>query len=190
MLVALSSLALAVTGAQLAHELAYRLAEPSGHERAHLLAETGHAYMRYASAGLGLVAAVVLLALILEVRAIGVGAGPRRPRFWSFAALVPATFVVQEHFERLFHDGAFPWRASFEPTFLLGVALVLPFALAAYLVARLLLGVARVLAALLARPRASYGHTSSRRSPLPLSAPRARHLGLALGPRGPPALPA
>jgi hypothetical protein len=189
-LAALSSVALAVTGAQIAHELAYRLAEPSEHERAHLLADTGHSYLRYASAGLGLAAAAVLLALVLEVRAVGVEAQPRRPRLWAFVALVPATFVLQEHLERLFHDGSFPWTAPFEPAFLLGFAVQVPFALAAWLAARLLLRVARVLAALLGQPSAAHGPARARWSPRASSTPRAPHDLLALGPRGPPALPA
>ncbi|MGH3110574.1 MAG: hypothetical protein ACRDQT_06625, partial [Gaiellaceae bacterium] len=95
-LAALSGIALAVVGAQLAHGLAYRIAEPSPHQRAHLLAETGHDYLRYASAGLGLASALVLLALVFEIRAFGAGASPRGPRAWAFAAIAPLTFACQE----------------------------------------------------------------------------------------------
>ena len=184
----LVTLALAALGSQFAHELAYRLAEPSTHERAHLLSETGHAYLRFGSAGLGLLAAAALLALVLEARAIGAGAAAARPRLWAFAALCPLTFVAQEHFERLFHDGSFPWAASVEKTFVLGIALQLPFALLAYALARLLLGAARVLAVLLARPPAAPRRAGPRRLPIPAVEPRAGLDAFTLGPRGPPAL--
>jgi hypothetical protein len=187
LLAALSSIALAVTGAQLAHALAYRLTEPDVHERAHLLSETGHSYLRFTSAGLGLVAAIVVLALVLEVRELR-AANAARPRFWAFAAIAPATFLFQEHFERLLHDGAFPWSAVLERTFLLGILLQLPFALLAYCVARLLLGAARVLAALLAKP-----HIIRRSAGLAELGPRvarpvAAFHGFGLGARGPPLL--
>jgi hypothetical protein len=187
-LAVLASLALAVTGAQLAHTLAYRLAEPNAHERAHLLSESGHAYLRFASAGLGLLAAIVVLSLVLEVRAIGVGARRTHPRLWGFAAIAPATFVFQEHFERLLHDGASPWGAALEQTFLLGLVLQLPFALLAYAAARLLLGAARGIAALLRRPRLARGLRAARRALLPIGAPHSILLRSTLGPRGPPSL--
>jgi hypothetical protein len=147
----LLTLPLAVIGAQLAHEVAYRLVESGAHERAHLLADTGHGYLRLTAAGLGVLVAAIFFSLVLEVRSLGRDAAPQRPRLWAFAAFVPATFIFQEHAERLLHDGAFPWGAALEPTFLVGIVLQLPFAVLAYAVARLLLGVARALAALLRR---------------------------------------
>jgi hypothetical protein len=188
LLAALSSIALAVTGAQLAHALAYRLAEPNAHDRAHLLSETGHSYLRVTSAGLGLVAAIVLFALVFEVRAFGPATSAARPRFWAFAAIAPATFLFQEHFERLLHDGAFPWSAVVERTFLLGILLQLPFALLAYCVARLMLGAARVLAALLARPHITRRSAGSAELGPPVARPVAAFDGFGLGARGPPLL--
>ncbi len=71
-------------------------------------------------------------------------------------AILPlATFVLQEYLERHLHDGAFPWLAFAEPTFVLGFVLQLPFALAAYGVARLLVRAAEAIGAALARPRAA-----------------------------------
>jgi hypothetical protein len=182
------TLSLAVVGSQVAHALAYRIAEPSGHERAHLLAETGHVYLRFASAGLGLAAAVVLVALIYEFRATTVEGRRARPRFWAFAAVVPATFVCQEHVERLLHDGSFPWAATFETTFIVGLALQLPFAILAYVVARALLRVVRGLAALLGGRRPVLSRARGVPPPAALEAPRTSVLGIALGPRGPPSL--
>jgi hypothetical protein len=181
------TLPLAVVGSQLAHGFAYRLVEPGDHERAHLLAETGHAYLRFASAGLGLAAVLVLLALIYEFR-LGEANGRRvRPSFWVFAALPPAMFVAQEHVERLLHDGAFPWDALFEATFAVGLALQLPFALLAWVLARLLLRAARTLALLFAERRRARSSARAWR-PAPIFAPRRSFLQIALGPRGPPLL--
>ena len=177
---------LAVVAAQLAHALAYRLAEPSAHERAHLLSETGHGYLRLTADGLGVVAAAVLFALILEVRAIGTKQEGGRPRLWAFAAFVPATFIFQEHLERLFHDGAFPWGAALDKTFLVGIVVQLPFAVLAYLLARLLLGVAHLLGVLLHRSAPALHCARAVRLVLPDGAPVAAFPGFTLRPRGPP----
>lgn len=182
----LASLGLAVAGSQAAHAASYRLVAPDAHQREHLLAETGHSYLRLAPLGLALVSVVVALALLTEARSARISAGGSRPRLWLFALVAPATFVCQEIFERLLHDGAFPWGAPFEKTFALGLALQLPFACAAWLLSRALLHAARALGRMLAarppaRARAVTGwavHT--------LSAPRPAAGGLAFGPRGPP----
>ena len=122
---------LAVTGAQLAHALAYRLAEPNAHERAHLLSDTGHAYLRFASAGLGLAAAIVLL------RADPRGSRDRRRRRRATAATLG---LRRDRARDVRLPGALRAAASttarsrgappLETTFLLGIALQLPFALA------------------------------------------------------------
>src|SRR3990172_8727238 len=85
------------------------------------------------------------------------GAGPparrgRAPAAWPFAAVALGGFAVQEHLERLVHTGEPPLLVTW-PVFLLGLALQLPFALAAYLVARALLHVAQALAEPHATPR-------------------------------------
>jgi len=70
-----------------------------------------------------------------------------------FACLAPMAFVLQEHLELLLHTGAVPLGTVTEPTFLPGLALQLPFALAAYLVARGLLRLADGVRALIERAR-------------------------------------
>jgi hypothetical protein len=136
---------------------------------------------------LALLGVLAVLALVAEVRATAVNAPS--PKVWMFAVLAPATFVAQEHLERWFHDGAFPWGAALEGTFVVGLLLQLPFALAAYALARLLLGVTRALARLLRREHASPRRARSTwpraRAALLFSAPQL----LGLGPRGPPPLP-
>ena len=117
---------------------------PREHDREQLLAESGHGYLDYwwlvLAFGLGILAA----ALIAEMLATRSAAGSRLPA-WRFVFVAVVFFVAQEHLERLAHDGAFPWGAALEPTFVVALVLQLPFALSAYVVARVLLSAARAL---------------------------------------------
>lgn len=181
----LLTVSLAVAGSQGAHLLTYRLVAPNADQRAHLLADTGHAYMAYLPLGLALCTAVVLFALIGQARQARPGQAGLAA--WQFALIAPLVFCCQEHFERLLHDGTFPWDAVLQRTFLLGLALQLPFALAAYLLARLLLRVAHAVGRLL-------GTTPRRRRAAPtilpllagVDAPRWPALALGFSTRGPP----
>jgi hypothetical protein len=181
------TVSLAIVGSQVAHVLTYRLVAPNADERAHLLADTGHAYMARLPLALAICSVVALLALIGQARGTRAGRATG-PAAWQFALIAPLVFCCQEHFERLLHDGSFPWDAAFQPTFLLGLALQLPFALAAYLLARLLLRAAAALTALLQRP-------SRRLLPALLVAcrpverdARGRIAATGFAPRGPPVL--
>lgn len=130
---------LALAGSQSAHELAYRLEARDAHARATLLAETGHGYFGW----LPLLFAVATIAGMLGLVAVVRDTGARsRPRWWMFAAFGPAVFFVQEHLERALSGSDAPWLAAGDRTFLLGLALQLPFALLAYVAARLLVRVA------------------------------------------------
>ena len=179
---------LAVVGSQVAHAITYRLVAPDAHERAHLLAETGHAYLSYLPLGLALCTVVVLFALLAQARASRAGQAAGLSAC-HFALLAPLVFCCQEHFERLVHDGSFPWDAVFQRTFLVGLALQVPFALAAYVLARLLLRAANAVGRLL-------GHVPGERRAAPLlpsllasvHAPRLPALALGFGTRGPPLL--
>ena len=182
----LLTVSLALAGSQGAHLLTYRLVTPNADQRAHLLADTGHAYMGYLPLGLALCTAVVLFALIGQARQTRPGQGAGLAA-WQFALIAPLVFCCQEHFERLLHDGTFPWDAALQRTFLLGLALQLPFALAAYLAARLLLRAAHAIALLLGRaPRQR--RTAPTGLPLLASvdAPRWPALALGFSTRGPP----
>jgi hypothetical protein len=131
-----------LAGAQLAHAVDYWLIAPDAHERAELLDGTGHGYFSYLPFAVALLAGLALAsfaAVSWDARRGGRAAVLDR---WPLALLPLATFVVQEHLERYLHDGTFPWSAVVEPTFLVGFVLQIPFALAAYFVARLLLRVA------------------------------------------------
>jgi hypothetical protein len=97
--------------------------------------------------------------------------------------------VCQEHFERLLHDGVFPWDAGLEPTFVVGLLLQLPFAVAAFLLARFLLRAVRSLGRLLSGPPRSAARVSVESRPRTrVVRPRVPALALGYGSRGPPAL--
>jgi len=106
-----------------------------------------------------------------------------------FAAMPPLAFALQEHLERLFH-GAGVAGVVLEPTFLLGLVLQAPFALAAYLLARLLLGVAERAGRVLARRAACGRRRVAARGPswwpFELRSPRIAALALGYAERGPP----
>ena len=195
------SLPLAVASWLGAHCLAYWLVAPAAEHqmglhaehRMGLHAEHGHAYLGYGPAigllGIALVVAGVVLCVGEGMR----GRRPSRPPVRLFAILPPVGFAVQEHLERLIGSGALPYDVALEPTFLVGLALQLPFAVAALLLAAALhtlaLGLGDVLARGLAFP------WRARRAPsllLPLPPPpllvAPSVLALGHGQRAPPAI--
>jgi hypothetical protein len=128
----LLSLSLMAAGSLSAHTLAYRVAAPPE------LGESGHGYLAGAPAFLALCLTVGAVALVGFALAGARGASPRLAPAWAYALLPIFGFALQEHLERLFHDGSFPLSAALEPTFAVGLALQLPFALAALFFARAL----------------------------------------------------
>lgn len=175
---------LAAVASQCAHWLAYRLTEPDGHAREQLLAATGHGYLDLLPLAGGIAGALVLAALGVQATAAARGAVKQASvARWPFALVPPLAFVLQEHVERLVHDGAVPLHAFTEKTFVAGLALQVPFGVAAWLAARLLLGAARAVGAAVgrtiratrrarpavpSRPGASPASRMRRRSPLAL----------------------
>ena len=150
-------------GCLAAHSLAYHLiANPK--ER--------HGYLAFAPLFLGVLGGLALVGAV------------RRGRTHSpalFALLPPLAFVVQEHAERL-------QLVATEPAFLVGLALQLPFGLAALVAARAFLGLAELVAEVLACARPSVRRARSLRRPAgALTLARAL---LASGPRSPRAPPA
>ena len=184
------SLVLAIAGSQVAHALSYQWVTPDTSERAQMLASTGHAYLSYAAFALAVGTMLVLAALAVEL-----GHVVRRrdtnaiPSALLFASLAPGIFVCQEHFERWFHDGVFPWDAALQPTFVVGVLLQLPFTAAAYVLARLLLHAVRSIGRLVSRPAVCRVLPSAMLQPaVRVVAPRVPVLALGYGSRGPPVL--
>lgn len=128
-----------LAGTEAAHGLAYRLVFPQASLRFHVLASTGHGYLAWLP---------LVLALAGAAGAIGIGAaaldtvrgrGVHELPPAAFALLPPLAFTLQELLELSLRTGTFGWHAFTAPTFLPGLALQLPFALAAYVAARLLL---------------------------------------------------
>lgn len=117
-------LPLSAAGVLVGHELAYRL---TGAGSGGL-----HGYLAHAPQ--------LLVALSLPAVLVALSGGRTRPpRPWAFALLGTGGFVAMEHLERL-GPGGIPWLLT-SPLFLLGLALQLPFALAAWWLARALLSV-------------------------------------------------
>jgi hypothetical protein len=110
-------------GVLVGHALAYRLASAP--------TDPFHEYLAHAPQ--------VLLLLALSGLALA-ATGPARgaPSAWVFAVIGPATFVAQEHVERIVHGGGVPMLVT-TPVFVVGLALQIPVALLAWAVAHRLL---------------------------------------------------
>jgi hypothetical protein len=112
-----------------------------------------------------------LVTLVASLAAVSVvlGLAGRAAGAWSthrtvatrlpFALLAPAAFVLQEHVETLVHSGAAPFGTALHLTFLAGLLLQIPFALAGYSVARALVRLADGVRALIDRRRRA-AHTT------------------------------
>jgi len=140
-----------------AHSLGYRLAIADPHARADALAHSGHGYFGYAPFALAVCLGILLAALVHQGSAGFRGERRRAAASPLIVALPPVAFVVQEFLERLIHSGHVPLTLVLQPAFLIGLALQLPFALAALLVAWALDSAARTVGrALAARPHPIY----------------------------------
>jgi len=188
-LVWLSALPLMLTGSQVAHVLVYRWVYPSSQLRFHVLLSSGHGYMERLPVLFALAGAVVFVSLAVGVVDAVRGRGVGRLPAWAFALLPPATFVLQEVLERSLHTGTFFWQAVEAPTFLPGLALQLPFAAAAYMVARLLLRTVSAVGRILGGRRPSLRPrrvATPRLAPLSIRVPRPTPLAGAAAGRAPP----
>src|SRR6266511_3706293 len=172
----LSTVPLMVTGLLAGHAIGYLLAVPDAHARTDALAHSGHGYLGYAP---------------LALRALaGFRGVPSRPAASpALVLLPPLAFAVQEHLERLVHTGLVSWTTALQPSFLLGLALQLPFALAALLIARALesvayaVGQALAAAVPLTRPRSLVPSSA-----LVRAVPHPAGLARGYGERAPPLL--
>jgi hypothetical protein len=131
-----------VTGSQVAHALAYVWVYPQAHVRLSALLSSGHGYLLGAAGYLPL-----LLGVLGAVELVAVGwvlAGTVRRSLqrpvppWAFALLPIVGFTLQEILERWLSSGRFPWWVVLAPTFRIGLALQVPFALLAFALVRLL----------------------------------------------------
>jgi hypothetical protein len=182
----LVTLALAGAGSQFAHAADYRILVRDAEERRDLLAATGHGYLTFLPLFLALCTVVVTIAFVGQARQARFAASDR-PAAWHFGLVAPLLFCCQEHFERLAHDGSFPWDTVLQPTFVVGVVLQVPFALVAFAFAWLLLRAARVVGRLFrAAPRARRACSLVVGSSRDVDVPRLPALALGFGTRGPP----
>ena len=119
----LAAAPLLAAGVVLAHLCAYRLtATPTG---------PAHDYLAHAPQ-------VLVLLAVIGLGLAAVTSGRREPALWAFPLAGITAFAIQEHLEALAHGGAFPFLLG-SPAFLVGIALQLPFAAGAWLLARALL---------------------------------------------------
>ena len=184
----LATLPLMVAGLLAGHGLAYRLAIPDAHARGHALAHSGHGYLGYTPLVLAVCLGLLLVALAFRALAGFRGGASCPAASPALVLLPPLAFAVQEHLERFVHSGHVSWTTAFQPSFLFGLALQLPFALAALLVAWALDSVALAVGKALA---AAAPLTRSRFVPRPAlvrAVPRPNGLARGYGERAPPLL--
>jgi hypothetical protein len=132
----LIAMPLAMVGTLSGHSVGYRAAVPDAHERADVLAASGHAYLTYAPLLIGLCLALTALGFIAQALTAFRGHDATGgSRITLVAALAPAAFVLQELVERLLHDGHLHWHFVFTAPFFLGLATQVPFALLAAAIA-------------------------------------------------------
>jgi hypothetical protein len=120
------------TGVLTAHWLAYRLTSTP--------TDPLHGYLQHAPQVLLLLAAAGVILAAVSARG-------QAPPTRAFPLVALATFVLQEHLERLVHGGGVPFLLT-SPAFLLGLALQIPVALVTWALARWLLAALHA-----ARPR-------------------------------------
>lgn len=187
----LIALPLAVVGTLSGHSVGYWAAVPDAHERAHVLAASGHGYLTYAPLAMGLCVAVAALGLVAHALAAFRGhetTGGTRIKL--VAALAPAAFVLQEVIERYVHDGHVHWHLVASAPFLLGLATQVPFALLAAAIAFALATAARHVAQAIraARRPGPRGTALTLLSRLSVDLPPAPVLARGYAGRGPPPL--
>jgi hypothetical protein len=141
----LLTLPLSAAGMLLAHELTWGVAS-HGHEN-----DVAHGYLRYGAVFVALAAAVVVVASTRHfVRTIG-GEVAEVPSAITFAVMPIVGFVFQEHLEHLVAARELELTFFVSPPFVVGLALQLPFALAAMLVVRLIVRAIRTAVTTLGR---------------------------------------
>jgi len=193
----LVSFACAALGGLLAHALTYRLIDADAghagplhsghhhHDAGAAATAAGGSHWTICLAICGSIGVIALLAAVLH--RVATGSAARLP-LWIFGLVPPVGFALQEHLEWLIGRGSVPYAAALGASLVVGILLQIPFALAAYVAARVLLALAgAIVEGLRARPRV-------RLVPLPPAlrwcrppaGPRRPLLSLGYGQRGPP----
>jgi hypothetical protein len=181
------ALAFTAVGGLSAHLVAYSLASPGGHSR-HDHATTASAFGAHLRGCAAICVAIGVIALAVSAFE---RSGRLRRAFlplWVFAAAPPVGFVLQELVERAAGTGTLAHIGPLDAAFLVGLAVQVPFAVAAYISARGLLAAAVAFVKRLAAPRLRVAPVEPRvLVALPVAAPRVPLLALGYGQRGPPA---
>ena len=128
-----------LAASQVGHVLANELVYPEAQLRWRELLSSGHSYFAYWPLVSGVAGGVLLVGVVVSaVDCLG-RRSPRAFPAWAFALLPLVGFAVQEFTERWLAGSNFPWWIVLQPTFRIGLLLQLPFAVIAFLLARLLL---------------------------------------------------
>jgi hypothetical protein len=141
----------AVVGSQVAHGVTNTLVGAPGDGSAELLQARGADFVPLLA---GLALAVLAAGLAGRIAGTWSGGRPAAVRL-PFALLAPALFVVQEHVETALRTGAPPFGTVLEHTFIPGLLLQVPFALAGYAMARALIRLADGVRGLVAAHRST-----------------------------------
>ena len=180
------TLPLVAAGGLSAHAVAYKLVSSDHH--AGSAAHT--ALMHWRVCVSVCVALALVAALAHAVELLRGASGPGTP-LWVFAVLPPGGFLVQEQVEHVLEYGGLSQTLFVEPVFLVGLLLQIPFAAAAYLIARAVVTVAVKLICALGlgpgRPRLAPTPPRFRLVPEPVLAV-ANPIALGHGQRAPPLL--
>jgi hypothetical protein len=180
-----------LAGTEVAHFVAFRVVYPDAWERSQALQQSGHGYFSWLPLLGGIALAVLVSSIVLHGRNArkSQNNSASHTSLLRFAALPPLAFALQEHLEALVHTGSIS-GVVIAPTFMIGLLLQLPFALLAYLVARLLLGAAERVGRALSDGPAPYPAPSLCESPswfmLTFWPPRGAVLADGHAGRGPP----
>ena len=173
----------------LGHVLVHRIEEPDAHARAQLLTQTGHGYMDYLQAPLGLCLVLVAATLVSRVVA-GFRHRPMRAApLWWWAGLPALAFVLQEPLGEVLHAGAFEWSMLFSPVLLLGATLEFGCGLVCLILVRKLLAAAHNVGRVLAIAASSRPGIASLTGELccpQIAPPRRLALAHGAGERAPP----
>jgi hypothetical protein len=183
----LLSLPLSAAGMLLAHQLTWSVA-PHEHPE-----QVAHGYLRYAAVFFALAAAVAAVAATRHlVQTVG-GSTAEAPPALMFALIPMLGFVLQEHLEHLVAARELDTAFFLSAPFLIGLALQLPFAAAAMIVARLILRAIRRVAVAVREasiPRwVMPAVARSTRTPAPVYAPTRHLLAYYCAGRAPPVHP-
>jgi hypothetical protein len=134
----LLSLPLAGAGWLTAHWLGYAFGAPGPGHQEPMLSDAGHHYLGAEPVFVAFAITLLLAGIALAIHDGVRRTPPARVPVWPIALISPLGFAVQEHLECLIGMHSIPAGAALEPSFLVGMALQLPFAVAAVLLARTL----------------------------------------------------